>query len=328
MDAFRTDATQSAHSSNQAGAANNSVPLGTGGAPAPAAATLAPAPAAKDDDPMSHPCMIITSEERQWALAIKHAVDNDEDIMVLTDFDYMQYAIVCGDDVDDALQRIRGLQVFRQEYNIGDTFEEGVHFLGALLQQQPGMLLSIDKARTSAKLPDEVEGEIDVDAHSNFWMIFDFARINPPAMNLPADKRNVLAALYYAHHATQPNPNYIRNGILFIAECDSMTWDNISLDFLGPLWGEMKRYYPIRFKEVSWLRAATAATIMFNLCKPFMPPHIRRMVNMGCEFQAFDGRLDELFMAQSTMEEYNHMILSKASGHLQERFHNSQHFRL
>ena len=285
------DTTTSADASN-----NNSSnqPLVAGNSPLEEGA----AAAAEKKDFMARHCMRITDEEREFALAIKRAVEDDEDLVRLTDLDYLQYALSTNSgDLDETLRKIRGLQVFRQEYQINDTLEQGIDLLHALLQQQPGMLLSVDKVRTSPKQPNEEDNDqLEIDLHSHYLMVFDFAKINPRAMKLPSDKRDLLGALYYVHHATQTNPNAIRNGILFIAECDSMSWDNISLDFVGPIWAEMKNYYPVNLKEISWLRAATAATVMFNLAKPFLPLHVRQKVNLGCEFQAFDGRLDELFM--------------------------------
>lgn len=196
---------------------------------------------------MASPVMRITEEERQWAITIKQAVAEDEEVQGLSDLEYVQYAIVTRGNVQDSMRRIRGLQLFRQEYGIHDTLEQGMDMLHNLLHQQPGMLLSVDKARMNANAEDQ-------DLHSHYLMVFDFAKINPKAMKLERDKRDMLGAMYYIHHATQTTPTAMRNGILFIAECEGMSFDNISLDFVGPIWREMKNYYPVYLKEISWLR--------------------------------------------------------------------------
>lgn len=271
------------------------------------------------------PCMQLSAQERQWALAVKHAVEEDLDLQNLTDLEYAQYALVSQNDVDDALRRARGLQLFRQEYGINETLDQAMELINALIIQQPGMLLSVDKAKTNPTAP-EVENHPDL--HCHYLMVFDFARINPKALHLPRDKRDMLGALYYLHHATQTNPTLMRNGILFIAECEGMTFDNVNVDFVGPIYREMKNFYPINLKEISWLRAATAATVMFALCKPFFPPEVQSKVNLGCEFDAFDGRLDELFLTRETPEENAMLILKRVKNHLTERFHNAALFRL
>eukprot|EP00797_Seminavis_robusta_P010465 Sro1775_g296890.2 (109) ;mRNA; r:21017-21343 len=98
-----------------------------------------------------------------------------------------------------------------------------------------------------------------------------------------------------------------------------MSFENVSLDFVGPIWRELKLHYPVILKEISWLRAATAATVMYGLCKHFLPQEVQNKVNLGCEFEAFDGRLDELFLTHRTQEENNLWILQRAETNLRER---------
>lgn len=271
------------------------------------------------------PCMRLTEEERGWALTIKRAVEEDEELRNLCDLDYVQYAIVTGGDVQDSLRRMRGLQVFRQEYGINDTFDQALEMIRAFLTQQPGLLLAVDKAKTASQQGGEDE---DADAHLHYLLVLDFAKINPKTIRLPRDKRDMLGAFYYLHTATVAHPTAIRNGLLFIAECEGMTFDNVSPDFVGTIWREFKVYFPLRLKEFSWLRAATAATVLFSLCKPFFPAEVQAKVNLGCEFDAFEGRLDELFLNRETPEENMEMTFRRAKRHLRERFQNAEAFRL
>ena len=68
--------------------------------------------------------------------------------------------------------------------------------------------------------------------------------------------------------------------------------------------------------------------IFFNLSKAFVPKHIASRVNLGCEFQAFGGRLNELFLTKPTIDENNQHLIDKAINHLQQRISNEQLFRL
>lgn len=273
---------------------------------------------------MALPSMQITEQEREWALAIKKAVEADDELKNLSDLEYVQYAIATEGDVPGSLKRAKGLQLFRQEYGINDTLDQGTNMLQAMLQDhEPGLILSVDKVQTTTS-----DACDDPDLFSHFVFVLDFAKINPKGIHLPSHKRDTLGALYYAHHATQTTPAAIRNGCVFIAECEGMTFDNISLDFLGSLFREMKSHYPIRIKEISWLRAATAATVMFALAKPFLPRHVRETVNLQYDFQAYDGRLDALFLTKPTPEENAMFILQKTSSHLAERLRNEKLFRL
>lgn len=86
----------------------------------------------------------ITQEERSWALNIKAAVEEAGDIQNVSDFEYVHHAFVARDNIGSAVERIRGLQFFREEYHINDTVEEGMELIHAFLAQQPKWLLTVD----------------------------------------------------------------------------------------------------------------------------------------------------------------------------------------
>ena len=66
-----------------------------------------------------HPMMIITDQERGWALALKEAVAANPDLANLSDMDYAYHAIATRGDSEMALQQIQGMQVFREQYKVG-----------------------------------------------------------------------------------------------------------------------------------------------------------------------------------------------------------------
>lgn len=118
--------------------------------------------------------MIVQEEEIRWALAIKGAALADEELKPLTDFDYTHYALVFQEDVEKALEHIRYMQYFFEEYNIrSNDPEEGTELIRQVCKMHPGFLLSVDW--------DEMNG--------HFVAVYDFAKRNPKAVDLPEEWR-------------------------------------------------------------------------------------------------------------------------------------------
>ena len=82
------------------------------------------------EDPLR---MKLTREEHAWAWDIKDCIEMLDDLDNLCDFWYAQLAIVCQDNVEDAVRRAYGLQYFREEFKIRDTFEQGRHCMHQLV---------------------------------------------------------------------------------------------------------------------------------------------------------------------------------------------------
>jgi len=53
--------------------------------------------------------------------------------------------------------------------------------------------------------------------------------------------------------------------------------------------------YPLRHKEISWLRTPMAGNILISFLKAFMSESLRSKFRLGCSFEGYDGRLDEIF---------------------------------
>ena len=63
----------------------------------------------------------------------------------MSDFEFLQYALVLKSNVSAALRRIKKLQSFKQRYGIklDGSYEEGVRDLKVFQTVRPGFLLSI-----------------------------------------------------------------------------------------------------------------------------------------------------------------------------------------
>jgi hypothetical protein len=123
--------------------------------------------------------MVLAEEEIRWALAIKGAAAAEEELKQLTDYEYVQHALLSKNDVEEAIEHIRSMQYFRQEYNINDNPKEGEELFRKFTQKHKGFLLSVDW--------DEANGQ--------FVVVFDYPNRNPKAIDFPEDWRIHLGEL-------------------------------------------------------------------------------------------------------------------------------------
>jgi len=106
-----------------------------GGAGAGPGAGLSPPRVLGPSDPGR---MEISAEERQRALDIRSAIANAAEIDPVSDFMCAQLALIDGDNIIKALERVLHLQYFREEYGILDTAEDGRRHLMRLVDLFPG----------------------------------------------------------------------------------------------------------------------------------------------------------------------------------------------
>ena len=59
-----------------------------------------------------------TAQEVKWALRLKEKALSDEQINPVSDFEYLEHAIIAKDNVEKGLNRLRKLQAFREEHGL------------------------------------------------------------------------------------------------------------------------------------------------------------------------------------------------------------------
>ena len=146
----------------------------------------------------------LTEEELEWCWALKVAVEAEDDLKPLSDFEYVHQALYAKENTESALARVRGLQAFREEYRISDNPEEGIQMIEAFMNLHPNFLLSVDI--------DETLG--------HFVLIYDYAKRRPGNVKSDRDWRNHLGGMYYLMHAMQNNVHAVRQGVVHICECE------------------------------------------------------------------------------------------------------------
>lgn len=257
--------------------------------------------------------MTLSEEEHLWAHAIKAAAANDEELMELSDYEYAHHAIVSRGNVQEALDRIRGMQYFREEYNIHDNPEEGLELFVAFMRKHPGFLLSV---------------EWDANG-GHFVVVNDYAkrRSEGSDFRFPEDWRIHLGGLYYLAQALTTHPLAIREGVVHIVECEGMGWNNCNRENHRREWEHLRVHYPIRYKEISWLRTPLAGNLLFAFLKPLMSENMKSKFQLGCTFHGYDGRIDDIFK-QPTPEAAEAAMVERVHICLTMRYAHQQAFRL
>jgi len=145
----------------------------------------------------------LSAEETEWAWALKSALEAEEDVRPLSDFEIVTQALHAKGDTERALRGVRGLQCFRQEYVIRDTPMEGIQLIDEWMCLHPGFLLSVDIDET----------------YGHCVMIYDYAKRRPNDIQTEAHWRSHLGGMYYLQHAMQHNIHSCREGIVHVCEC-------------------------------------------------------------------------------------------------------------
>lgn len=252
--------------------------------------------------------MELTEEETEWAKAIKTAVEASNEIDNLSDFMYAQYALIDQDNVQQALRRIQHFQIFRQEYRLLDTADEGTQILHRLVGLLTNIMLSVSF--------NQEEG--------NFVLVMDIAAFREKNLKTDADYRYLLGFVYYIGHVLSPDFTAIRQGTFYVIECDGYDWKNLTMSTRRRLWTESLAVYPYRIQQIKYFHTGIYANMAAALMKRFLPVEVYSNIAVGCQFA---GRLDT-FYAVPTRELANERFLRRTETCLIARYENIRDFRL
>jgi hypothetical protein len=154
---------------------------------------------------------------------MKQAIAANPEVNDVSDFMCAQLALIDGDDTEGAIERIRQLQCFREEYGILDTAEDGRRCFGEYIQLFPKLHLSFTF---------HCEG-------GSYVMIFDNAEFDAGCLRTPEQFRSWLGGSYYTCATFCPDFESIRTGAVLVAECQGYvrhwTFARVSVYCLEPV---------------------------------------------------------------------------------------------
>jgi len=265
------------------------------------------------------PTMALTAEERTWALSLKEAFQNHEDILAcaITDMEIATYAIIDQGNLERSCERAICMQAFKMQYNINDTTEEGLYIFRRLHEFCPGLLLSIESC------PNE-------DGCGSHALVMDLARYYPLRfLNDPRDFRYNIGAIYYMKLCTQPDFQSIRDGYRHLCECDGVTWENASFKVESRNIDQLLAHMPYRRRLVKCLRVPSVLLVLYSLMKPFLPKEEYDAFLFGTEDlqTEFPERIDQFYL-QPNMDQAHKNMIQRCRALLTRRYYHQRAFRL
>ena len=254
--------------------------------------------------------MEISDLERQRALQIKSAVEFTPGLEPLTDYEYVQLAIVDQDNIESAVERVQHFQTFREECGLSGTCEEFIHLIVQSVHLLPHFILSLS-------------------VHENckcFVLILDLEKFKDSAIKRPEEERCLLGGAYALLHAISPDFHSIRNGIYAIIECEGYDWNHFSRSNIQMrLWEETAAFYPINFRQIKFFHTGLFANLAVSRMRKFLQHDAHSKIQMGCQFPP--GRLD-LAYARPSKQFAQEMFLARMTQCLKTRFNHRKCFRL
>lgn len=257
------------------------------------------------DDPLR---MKLTREEHAWAWDIKDCIEMLDDLDNLCDFWYAQLAIVCQDNVEDAVKRAYGLQCFREEYKIRDSVEQGCHCMQQLVYElSPKQLLSFSFSHSDG----------------TYVLVHDITKADTNRVSTPKKCDDYFGFCYYLHTLWGPDFESIRKGGICCVECEGWDWKKKQDGkLILRYFTRLLTFYPFRGVCKSYHTGMFANLLASALRKAI--PSLKETFFMGLQF---DGRLDEAFLVPS-LEFSNRRLLSRMEATLKLRYQNERTFTL
>ncbi|CAB9515744.1 expressed unknown protein [Seminavis robusta] len=254
--------------------------------------------------------MLLTEEERNRALEIKAAVEADDRIRNLSDFEYVHYALTRKspeETMESLTHRVYMMQCFREEYRIQDTFEEGLELIHQYTQQQPGLVIDVQLLASSY----------------NYLSVEDFAKFNPRAVKTHEDYRIFTGGSFYMLQARQPNFAAIREGMPSMVECEGASFANFDSHVTERYQHEFFLHYPYKMKEVFLLNSPTVVNVFFALIKRFLSEETAKAFHLGHQVEGLEGQRIDTFYNTPTRN-----MIRKVLEALQIRYKNQEEFSL
>ncbi|CAB9503120.1 expressed unknown protein [Seminavis robusta] len=252
--------------------------------------------------------MSLSQHERNLAITIKEAIAAAPDIDLVSDFMCAQLALIDGDNIEAALERVYHLQCFREEYGIHDTATDGRKCFADYIELFPTFHLcfTFDSG--------------------NYIMMFDNTKFDANKVKTEENIRTWLGGTYYTCAIFCPDFEAIRSGAVVVLENEGYAWkrDMRLLEGIKRVWSEVASVYPMSFQKMKYFNSGTAMNVLVSMLKPFLPKHLQKNVEVGCQFEQ---RLDSLYLVP-TVEEANERLLARVEETLQKRYYNERAFEL
>ena len=201
-----------------------------------------------------------TEQELTWATRLKEAaladptIDADE----MSDWEFLQNAIVSKENIPKAIKRIRHLQAFKRRYGIlrDGSVEEAARDFKAFLMAHPGLYMSLAEDASPSACP------------QIFCSTYD--KFNATRMRSEEAYNVYMRAAFYALNASQHTLAAVRGGMVLLMDIQgALRYRSYQTESRArELYG---RDYPIRIQHVALIHASTSVRVVCRfLIQPWL----------------------------------------------------------
>lgn len=252
--------------------------------------------------------MRLTEEEWHRALDIKAAIADSPDLDNISDFMCAQYAIVCGANIAEVLQRATVMQAFREEYNVLDTYEDGCYYLRKMYTLAPGKDLDFSFS--------EKDG--------TYMFCHDTTKIDSTQFTTHSKLKAFMAYNHYMSNSWNPDMDSIRKGVICMADCENWDWSK-KQDFqvMKKFFSELMAVYPFN-GQCRCYNTGVICNMMISVLKRVLPEEIRSTIKTGYQT---DQPLYAYYFVPDRASANNRMFTKMAAA-LKKRYDTEKSFSL
>lgn len=257
--------------------------------------------------------MEISTEERRWAFAIKTVIEREPEVDNLSDFLYVQLALIDKDNVEAAVERAYKMQAFREEYKIVENLNQGRQCYQGGINQFPGFFLSINFLR----------GE---EGTGNWTIVVDQTKMTAETLKPGGALDTWMKAAFYQFHAVSPDFEAIREGVVVLIECDGFDpKKQFGMKVFSRMWNELGLVYPVDMLSMKHFHTGVFLNLLVSLAKRVLPLEVHRRFEVGHICQA--GLLRDVFTTPCA-DAANRRLMDQFTQALKLRYENEASFSL
>lgn len=187
---------------------------------------------------MSSSATTPTPEETANAKRIKEQALS-EGLPLLSDFEYLQHAIVAKENVEKGVARIRNLLEFKEKHRIREAQEE-------------------DPMSVFVKWENDFPGffnRMGIDSKGRPFMMITYRKFQPKKIQTEEDWCALMGCFYHMFNAMSYDLDAVRNGIVMVSDSKNVSWANFSLRLEKRAAEFYQDSYPVRIKAIVLLDA-------------------------------------------------------------------------
>lgn len=254
--------------------------------------------------------MILLNDELEWALKIKRAVENDEELANQQDYVYALLALVEMDDVQAALRRLQALQYVKEAYGIVHSLQEAKRTLREYVDLLfPNWFIHY--------MYNQTEGGVTIVVDCTGLKMSQVKRH-------PRGEEIVVKSFYYTNLLLSPDVEAVRHGVTTLVECSGFFHsEGLSLNLFRNIW-ELNSIFPQQVQTVNHYHTGVLFNVLMSMGKRCMPTDLRSKINVGC---VSEERMDELFWTPNP-EAGRARVYQRMEAALERRFKNEGKFSL